>query len=170
MPDSPSPNNYFSGSGNLYWTPDGGVERHVGNATKFEVGVEVETEDHKERMTASRSVDLRRVTSSLANWAATLEEITPENLAMAMLGSVTTNSAGNKVMSALTTTILRGQWRLDGTNDQGSKYEVIIPAAQVTPSTVMDFLSEGLGTLELSGIGTGSPPFTAEEKAEGATG
>ena len=169
MPNSPSPLNYFQGSGNLYWKPAGGVERHVGNATKFEVGIELTKVEHNERMTASRAVDRIFFPSSKATWACTLEEITPENLAMAFLGTIATNSAANKVMSALATTSLTGQWRLNGTNDVGSKMEVIIANAQITPSGTFDFLAEDLGTLELEGIGTGSPPFTVEELSEEAT-
>jgi hypothetical protein len=169
MPNSPSPLNYYQGSGNLYWTPDGGVERHVGNATKFEVGIEITTVEHNERMTASRAVDRTFITATKANWSATLEEITPENLALAFLGSVTTNSDSNKVMSALATTALRGALRFVGTNDVGSKFEVNVANAQITPSGSFDFLGENLGALELEGIGTGTPPFSVEELSEEAT-
>lgn len=169
MPNSPSPLNYYQGSGNLYWTPDGGAERHVGNATKFEVGVELTTREHNERMTAARSVDRIFITGQKAKWACDLEEITPENLAMAFLGSIATNSDSNKVMSALATTALRGQLRFNGTNDIGSKFEVIIANAQITPSGVFDFLGENQSALSLEGIGTGSPPFTVEELSEEAT-
>lgn len=169
MPNSPSPLNYFQGSGNLYWTPAGGVERHVGNATKFEVGVELTQVDHNERMNAARAVDRVFFPGSKANWSASLEEITPENLAMAFLGSVATNSDGNKVISILATTSLTGQWRFNGTNDVGSKYEVILPQAQITPTGTFDFLGEDLGVLELEGIATGSPPGTIEELSEEAT-
>jgi hypothetical protein len=169
MPNSPSILNYYQGSGNLYWTPDGGAERHVGNAIKFEVGIEITQVDHNERMTASRAVDRTFITATKANWSASLEEITPENLAMAFLGTVSTISDSNKVVSALATTSLRGQLRFVGTNDIGSKFEVTIATAQVTPSGSFDFLGEDLGVLELEGIGTGSPPFTIEELSEEAT-
>jgi hypothetical protein len=145
------------------------VERHVGNATKFEAGVELTQVDHNERMNAARSVDRVFFPSSKATWSASLEEITPENLAMAFLGTVATNSDSNKVVSILATTSLRGALRFRGTNDVGSKFEVTIPQAQITPSGVFDFLGEDLGVLELEGIGTGTPPATIEELSEEAT-
>ena len=120
-------------------------------------------------MTAARAVDRLFVTGQKATWSIELEEITPENLALAFLGEVTVNSGGNKVMAALATTALRGKWRLNGTNDIGSKFEVVIPFAQITPTGTFDFLAEDQGVLALDGIGTGSPPFTTEELSEEAT-
>jgi hypothetical protein len=164
MPTSPDVLNYFLGSGNVYWTPSGGAQRHVGNCIKFEVGVDLTLKEHNERMTAARGVDVTHITASKGKWAITLEEITLENLQMAFLGTL----AGSTV-SALGTTVLRGQLELVGTNDQGAKYTVTIPNAQVTPSATFDFLAENDGALEIEGSATGSPPFTVLRTADGAT-
>lgn len=171
MPNSPSPLNYFLGSGNLYWTPDGGAERHLGNAIKFEVKTTLTKREHNSRMVSSRAVDATYISGQKCEVTAELEEITPENLAMAYLGTIAVNSGGNKVMTALAVTTLRGRFRMNGTNDIGSKYEVIVPHAELLPDGTFDFLAENEGTIVLNGVGTdkGLGYFTAEELSEAVT-
>ncbi len=36
MPATPSIKNYYIGKGKVFWTPDGGAERELGNVPEFE--------------------------------------------------------------------------------------------------------------------------------------
>jgi hypothetical protein len=171
MPASPSPLNYFQGSGNLYWTPTGGAERHLGNAIKFTLKPTFTKTEHNERMSAARAVDKTFITGRKLEVAATLEEITPENMELQFLGTLSVNTAGNQQVSVFTVNSKNGQFRLAGSNDDGSRYEVVVPTVELQPEGEFDFLGEGFGELQLTGTATNTSGLfaTIEEIAEEAT-
>ncbi|HUF57552.1 MAG TPA: hypothetical protein VMM55_13435 [Thermohalobaculum sp.] len=46
MPAAPSIDNYYIGKGVVYWTPESGVERDLGNVPEFEFSPDIEKLDH----------------------------------------------------------------------------------------------------------------------------
>jgi hypothetical protein len=155
MPDSPSPLNYFSGTGNLYFKKVGDADyRHLGNATAFKTKPTYDKREHKSSMDGARSVDRTFITGRKLEVTVSLDEITPENLAIAFLGTQSTSSAGQKVIDVLALDSVTGSIKLTGTNDQGSKYEVILPLVEFQPDSEFDWLADQDGVIEL--IGTAS--------------
>lgn len=92
---------YFSGQGRVKFAPFlGGVvkthkARWVGNVPELELTTEIETEDHMESHTGTRSVDRQREKSRKIKFKCKLEDFATANLAIAFQASVEHVPKGN---------------------------------------------------------------------------
>lgn len=92
---------YFSGQGRLKLAPffGGTVKKHkarwVGNVPSLELTTEVETEEHLESHTGTRSVDRQREKSRKIKFKFTMEDFATQNLAIAFQASVENVPKGN---------------------------------------------------------------------------
>ena len=151
MPASPDVLNYFIGKGTIVWTPTAGSPTTLGNAPEFELTPEIETLEHFSSQTGVRSKDREIILEKTLSLRIVLDEITPENLAMALLGTVSTNSDGDKEFSIYTESDLDGAIVLTGTNDIGNKFTVNLPSVSFIPSGTLGFISDEFGQIELTG-------------------
>ena len=167
---SPNPLNYFEGKGNLYFTPTGGVERHVGNCPSFVTTPVFETREHFSSMEGIRAVDREVTVQAGLNFAIDLEEITIDNLALFYFGEVETNSDGNLQFGILDITTITGALRFTGANTIGARYEVVIPSVSMIPSGDFDWISDDWARCQLTGksLITGGVFGTVERLADGA--
>lgn len=155
MPDSPSVLNYFIGTGILSWKPTGsGTYRDLGNAPSFRMKPTLTKVEHNSSRDGSRSVDRTLITGQKIEVTIELEEITPENLAMAFLGTVATNSTAQQVIELFTSTSVTGALKFVGTNDLGSQYQVDLVNVEFTPDAEFDWISEEITSITLTGIAT----------------
>jgi hypothetical protein len=99
---TPNPDNYMLGAGEVLFDrfDAAGLStgyRHLGNATAFGGATSVEKLPHKSSMSGARTTDKEVVIGSEHELTIVLEEFDPENLALALLGEVSTFSqdAGN---------------------------------------------------------------------------
>lgn len=89
---------YFSGQGKVYLasrnptTGEPTALSWVGNVSKLEVGLAVETLEHRESYSGNRLTDVRLETGKTATLNATFEEWDAEYLARVLRSSVVTNS------------------------------------------------------------------------------
>lgn len=151
MPTSPSVLNYFIGKGTLSFTPSGGSARALGNAPTFEVVPTIEKLDHFSSMEGIKSKD-RSVTVSVSGTVnIVLDEITKENLAMALFGDPEENSAGDNAFDILGTEEIEGSLTFVGTNSVGNKFTVVVNSVSFTPSAGFNFISEEFGEISLTG-------------------
>lgn len=86
---------YFSGQGKLYIASRNGsgnatAFRYVGNVPDLKLSVSTDIFEHKESVSGDRITDLRLTKEKKCECSFTLEEFTPENLAMGLYGSVET--------------------------------------------------------------------------------
>lgn len=151
MPTSPNTLNYRIGRGTVHFKRDGaGAFRHLGNVPSFVYTPEVEKKEHFSSMEGILVKDAEHVTQVGATIAATLEEITPENLAYFALSEVEEMSDGSKVLRGLSLTQIRGTIKVTGTNDVGQKvdFEGLV---SFTPTGDFQFISDGddYSTIEL---------------------
>ena len=154
MPDATSPNtaNYQIPKGNVYFTPTGGVRRHLGNIPAAELTLDVETLEHFSSMTGVRTKDFTATISTTAALALTLEEMTKENLKMGLLGGpTTTDTEGNYTFEIGTQTSITGRVEIIGTNDVGPKYSYDFPSVSFKPSAGVGFISDEYNNIELEG-------------------
>lgn len=173
MATSPSTANYFQGTGVVSFTqalPTVEAKRDLGNCPSFNLQPDFETREHKSFRGGSVTVDDDSIISKKAIVTVQLDEITPENLAMLLFGTISTNSGGNKVIAGLLANKVTGALELVGANDRGSKYTVIVPDVSFNPTGSIDLIGESDGLIELSGvcrISAGSY-FSIEETAAAA--
>lgn len=147
MATSPNITNYYVGKGNAYFTPTGGVEAHMGNAPSWKITPKITKLDHFSSQVGIKSKDKSIVQAKEATIDITLDEITIDNLQIALFG--TTGSAGN--FNILTSSGSTGALRFTGENDVGNRFEVIIPSVSFTPGQGIDFISDGFGVIQLTG-------------------
>lgn len=153
MPTSPDVQNYFSGTGIVSFKASGqSTYRDLGNAPDVTLELVLDTTDHKSSRDGARSVDRIFVNSKKGQLTLTLEEITPENLALAFLGTVETNTAGLTTVKGFTANSLTGALRVVGTNEIGSKYQLDALNVQFIPTGGgFKFIAPDSSTIELTG-------------------
>ena len=148
MPDFTSPNtaNYAIPKANVYFTPEGGARRHVGNVPAANFAMEIERLEHFSSMAGIRIRDFTAVTSKAATLTLTLEEMTLDNLRIALLGGDTEpdpdNTDGDLSFEIGAASSISGKVEIIGSNDIGPKYTYVFPSVTFIPSEGVDFISD----------------------------
>lgn len=170
MPASPNILNYFIGKGILSFTPDGGSLRDLGNAPSFEVVPTIEKLDHFESRSGVKAKDRSVAVTVEGQVNITLDEITPDNLSLALFGPdlVVVNTAGNPEFNILSSAEIKGKLVLTGTNEIGNQFLVTVESVSFTPSAGFNFISEEFSLIELEGemLKVGGIFGTVEETLE----
>lgn len=151
MPNSPNVLNYGILKGDVYFTPDGGVERHLGNAPLFQIQPAITKVDHFSSRDGKGAKDASLVQRTEATITLNLDEITIENLALALFGEASANSDGDMEFEILSVAKKEGRLRLVGTNDFGNRFQAIVDKVSFTPSDPIDFISEDIAVIALEG-------------------
>lgn len=171
MPAAGNSLNYYQGTGKVYWTPEGETaEIWLGNATQFQTQLESETRDHKKYYGGTASIDRTYITSKKGTVTVVLDEIIPQNLELALLGTSSTNSSSHPVISIFAENTKRGALRFEGDNEVGPQYEVTLPLVEFIPSEAFNWIGEEDALITLVGTftQTGGTFGTAERIADAA--
>lgn len=152
MPDSPSILNYYIGKGDVYIKLDGEAEfRHVGNVPTFEWTPEIETLPHNSSRFGTRVQDREIILEKRGTVRLVFEEYTPENLSIAMLGELGTNSDGDPEIDIFSSNSITAQVRFVGNNDVGPKLTINLFNVTFNPTGTVPFINEELGQIEIEG-------------------
>lgn len=151
MPASPNVLNYAILKGDLYFTPEGGVERHLGNAPLLQIQPNITKLDHFSSRDGSGSKDRSITQRKEATVTLNLDEITPENLSLALFGTAALNSDGDMEFDIMSEDEVVGALRLEGTNDVGNRFRVVVDRVSFVPSDPIDFISEEIAVIALEG-------------------
>lgn len=153
MPVNPHVNNYLIGKGNVYFTPEGGTRRHLGNVSAFEANLEVEELDHFSSMEGVRTRDLSVVVEKTASVRLVLDEWSAANIELAMLGETdpTPDTDGNTVIEIFATDKIRGRLEFEASNDVGPKINYDFHSVAFRPDAAINPISEEWATLEIIG-------------------
>ena len=152
MPAAPSIDNYYIGKGRVFWTPEGGVERDLGNVPEFEFTPELEKLAHYSARSGVRTKDREVVIEKSATLRLVLEEWSVENLALALMGGVpAANLDGNMEFELLAASEVRGAVRFEGANAIGPQITIQLPLVAFAPSSSISPITDEWGSLELSG-------------------
>ena len=151
MPASPSTDNYFIGKAIISWQADSvGDFRDVGNVPECEFSMNVNKLDHFSSRTGVRSKDKSVVIEKAATVRMVLEEITADNMALALGGTVYTDSDGNKSFGLMSDNAKEGTLKIVGTNEIGQKVSWI-GEVSFAPSGSFNPISEEWGSVEATG-------------------
>jgi len=152
MPDSPSILNYYIGKGSVFIKTDADVDfRHVGNVPTFEWTPEIETLQHNSSQFGVRVQDREIVLEKRGTVRIVFEEFTPENLAIAMLGTVGTNTDGDPEVDIFSANSITAQVRFVGNNDVGPRLTMNLNNVTFNPTGTVPLINEELGQIELEG-------------------
>jgi len=149
MATSPSPLNYFLGKGIVKWQPTaGGGFRDLGNTPMFETTPVPTRLPHYNSRQGVQRLDENPVSRVTMTCKFHLEEITPENLALALLGS---QQAGPPItVNVMDIGVVSGWLRMIGTNNVGDMKQVDLPSVTLAPSAGFQWISEAWGLLEIT--------------------
>lgn len=148
----PSVKNYQIPTGVVSFRETGeSTWRDLGNCPEITLKPTLETKEHKTSRDGARSTDRTFVTSKSIDVTLKLEEITPENLRLFWLGSLSTNSSSEQVIDIFTVNSIKGSLKFEGTNEVGSTYDVMLEEVEFLPSDAMNLIADDLINLSLNG-------------------
>lgn len=149
---SPNVGNLQVGKGKIEFKKTGSaVFRHVGNVSELVATPETETLEHFSSMEGTRKKDLVITLEQKATLKMTMEEFTPENLAMMVQGEVDFGAAGGPEVEIFGASAVTGHLRFTGTNDVGPKITADFYNVSFTPSGDLGFISDEFNNMEVTG-------------------
>lgn len=165
---------YFSGQGRVYigardalGNPQGLA--YVGNVPELKVSLSVETIEHQESQSGQRLTDLQLIKTKKGEFACTLEELIPENLALALYGSTTQVTPGTVTGEALPNPVTVGRLYVLAKQNVSS---VVIKDSSATPKTLpasQYSVNAKHGSIVINDTTTGGP-YTEPFKVDYAYG
>jgi hypothetical protein len=152
----PNVGNYQIGKANVYFTPAGGVRRHMGNCPDANFQVEAEKLDHFSSMAGIKKKDFSATLSVTGTLKLNLEEVSIENMRLALLGgeaaaSTSTEGDGNLAFKIGAVESITGRVEIIGSNDVGPKWTYDFPSVTFTPDDAVSFIGEDFTGLALTG-------------------
>lgn len=157
---------YFSGQGKLKLAPIvagiiAGGYRWVGNVPDFKPAFATSKNEHKESYTGQRLPDKTLTTELKSTFTATLEDWSPENMALATRGKVEKTTAGTVTGETSPAALAIGEaWLLENSNITS----LTITDSAATPATVDpdDYVVDlTYGTVSMLDMGTYVLPLKA---------
>lgn len=149
---SPNILNYTIGKGKVYIRLTGeGDRRPVGNCPEFEFTPEVEKIEHFSAMEGVRERDRTIVIEKKATLRVVMEEMTAENLRIALLGTLSAGSGGDQEIDIFSESQISAEVWFDGENDIGPKWNYYFPRVDFIPSSAIPLISEEWMQVEING-------------------
>lgn len=180
MSDFTSPNtgNYSIPKANVYFTPVGGERRHMGNIPGAQMDQEITRLEHYSAMAGTRIRDFTAVTSKAANITLTFEEMTRQNMQLALLGGDLeedpNSTEGEDSFLIGAADAITGRLEIIATNDIGPKWNFDFPSVTFIPEGAVDFITDGedaVAAIEISAEvnASGDPPSFGRATLQGST-
>lgn len=158
---SPDPINTFIGAGIVKWKGSADSDyRDLGECSQFQVTGTVSRKEFWTKRTGIRRKARSVVLEESLTVNMKLEEITADNLALFLMGSVV--EGGGSPASPTQVNIMdigevSGALRFIGTTDIGEKMQVDIPNVNISPAAAFDFLGDDWGGLEIMAEAVADP-------------
>ncbi len=144
-----SVNNYHIGKGIVSFKATGGAYVDLGNVSNFRLSAANEELKHYSSRTGIKTLDRTISLSVEGTVKFTMEEVTLENLAIALLGSDPSVSGGDNFIDILAETELTGSLKCVGTNDVGRKFTVELFSVTIKPGAEISFIGEEWNAMEV---------------------
>lgn len=147
-----SPDNLYIGKGVVTFQATGATTaRDLGEVPEFEFTPSIETLDYF----SSRAGVRQKVKSVVVQRGGTLRivmnEFTAANLALAVGGTVTQNTALDDVIEILATNAIEGVLTFTGTNEVGRKLTAVFNKVSFPPAGSLGLISDEWGSIEING-------------------
>jgi hypothetical protein len=126
------------------------VWTHIGNVQDFGITPNPTVIKHKNTQGPLKRTDLVVPTLVEMTFATKLDEWTLDNLLMALLGQIATDTVGSYLKIGVT--VVRRQMKFVGANAIGPRWEVILPNVFINAKDTLQFLgSDDTAPIPLSG-------------------
>lgn len=147
---SPNTGNYRIGKGRFEFKRDGEVDfKHMGNAPEAEFTPTIERLDHFSSMEGTREKDLSVVIERGGTLTITLEEWTPDNLALALLGTIDEGATGGPTVEIFDSDAITGELKFFSNNDTGPRWNFHWYNVSFIPSAALNPISDEFGQIEV---------------------
>ncbi len=152
MPVSPSTDNLWIGKGIVTFQATGETTaRDVGEVSELEFTPEIERLDKFGNRAGVRNKIKSVILSRSGTVRMVMDEITAENFALAVAGTITTNTAGDNVVAILANNATEGVLRITGTNEVGQQLDAEFLNVSFAPNGSVGFISDEFGAIEVTG-------------------
>jgi hypothetical protein len=152
MPVSPSTDNYYVGKGKISFKAVGEVAfRDIGNVSSLETAPNLTTLEHFSSREGVKKKDKEVVTEKKLTVTMVMDEWSAENLAMALLGDVSTDVDGNKVIDIFSRNSFEGELKYEGTNEVGPQMDIDLLRVVFKPGKSLNPISDEWGNIEVEG-------------------
>jgi hypothetical protein len=152
MPTSPSTDNYYVGKGKISFKATGeNTFRDVGNVSSLETAPDVTTLEHFSSREGVKTKDMEVVTEKKMTVTMVMDEWTADNLAMMLLGDVSTDIDGNKVIDIFSRNTFEGELKYEGANEIGPQMDVHLYRVAFKPGKSLNPISDEWGNIEIEG-------------------
>jgi len=123
----------------------------VGNCPTFEFTPGVEKLDHYSSRAGVKSKDRSVVKTKSGTLHLVLEEFTPRNLALALMGAVNDADPGAVSIPILSEDEVTVAIKFTANNEVGPKWDYLFPQVTLTPSAALSPISEDWAVIDISG-------------------
>ena len=152
MPVSPSTDNYYVGKGKISFKAAGELTfRDVGNVSSLETAPNITTLEHFSSREGVKKKDMEVVTEKKMTVTMVMDEWTADNLAMMLLGDVSTDVDGNKVIDIFSRNTFEGELKYEGTNEIGPQMDIDLFKVAFKPGKSLNPISDEWGNIEIEG-------------------
>jgi hypothetical protein len=149
---SPNTGNYMVAKGIVSFKRKGTAEyRDMGNVTEFVFTPEVETLEHFSSREGVKKKDLVVILEQKGTVKFTMEEFTPDNVALMVLGTVDPDAVGGTEIEIFSSNAVEGALRIVGTNEVGPKMTVDLWNVSFAPNGDLGLISDEWNEMELTG-------------------
>lgn len=140
---SPNVGNLRVGKGIVSFMKTGFSEfRDLGAVPEFELSMEAETLDHFSARAGIRSKDFSVVLEQGGNVRFIMEEWTPFNASLFLLGDVDEAAVGGPEVEIFGSDSVEGKMRFVGTNEVGPKMTATFDSVKISPTGSINFIDE----------------------------
>lgn len=168
---SPNPDNYQVGKGIVSFRKKGdAVYRDIGNVSSMVITPDMTTLEHFSSREGVKKKDKTVIIEKKSTVVMTLEEFTPENVALMMLGAVDMAAVGGPEVEIFSENAVEGALRFVGTNEVGPRETVDLYNVSFLPNGDFGLISDEWNTMELTGDVLVAPETDADADRRGKFG
>lgn len=147
---SPNVGNYRIGKGRFEFKREGSVDfRHMGNGPASEFTPSIERLDHFSSMEGVKEKDASIVLERGGQLTLTLEEWTPDNMALAILGTIDEAAVGGPTVEIFDEDAIEGELRFISNNDYGPRWNLTWYRVSFIPSAALSVISDEWSQIEI---------------------
>ena len=152
MPVSPSTDNYYVCKGTISFKAVGETTfRDLGNVSSLETAPNITTLEHFSSREGVKKKDMEVVTEKKLTVTMVMDEWTADNLAMMLLGDVSTDLDGNQVIDIFSRNTFEGELKYEGTNEIGPQMDIDLFRVVFKPGKSLNPISDEWGNIEIEG-------------------
>jgi hypothetical protein len=147
---APNTGNLRIGKGALYFKREGASDyAHLGNAPSITQTPTISKLDHFSSLNGTKEKDLSVVIERGGAMKILLDEWTPANISLALLGVVDEGAVGGPTVEMFSTDAVSGALKFISSNDIGPRWNAFWFNVSFIPANALNLISDAFGQIEV---------------------